>query len=411
MAKKLSILLIPAIVACAALLAGGEVKTIRFKDGGSVSGEITKSEKGYIVKTKEGAVIEVPTERIAKIEDATGPEQEYNKRLAAIDKNDADAHVALAQWAESQNLLQIAREELKAALTINKNHERAALLLERVNARLGIKEAVDTAPAASAPTGTAATVVVGTAATTKAGTLSDEDIFRIRLAELTSDDRVNVKFRNKVLERFVESQRGQEPFTDTNAAKVFLAKPPLEQAQYILSKVGENDTAIRDDILVQDDPRFMQDFRRIWPYFENTCASVRCHGAANGQGGFKLINASAGNRNNDYMNFIYLSATVTDSKRVIDRGNPEDSLLLQHALPANLAKTPHPRKIDPIVPNASDERYKKVLSWISNLHKPYQPQYRLEWKPAANLKLDLRGGSKLPNYLFEGASQPAEGSN
>ena len=213
--------------------------------------------------------------------------------------------------------------------------------------------------------------------------VTDEDIFKVRLEELTVADRsVAVQFQNKVLDRFIEKMRGRLEFKDRRFEPHFKSWPRARQAFYMLSKIDRGEVTIKDDIQIKTNPQFILAFRnKIWPTIGSTCASVNCHGSPEGKGGLKLINVSGRSDRVLYSNFLILDKFVGRQK-MIDRGTPDLSLLLQHALPREIARYKHPEKgkFAPPLRDLNAPAYKFALAWIESLAKPH-PDYRVKYKP------------------------------
>ena len=69
-------------------------------------------------------------------------------------------------------------------------------------------------------------------------------------------------------------------------------------------------------------------------------------------------------------NFYILTQATIDGKFVIDRNEPEDSLLVQWGLPRESAKFPAPEELEGWKPKFKDEddpRFKEVVEWIKSL--------------------------------------------
>jgi hypothetical protein len=97
-----------------------------------------------------------------------------------------------------------------------------------------------------------------------------------------------------------------------------------------------------------------------------------------------------------------LAAGRSRAYHVIDRDRPADSLLLQFALPANLADHPHPEVpgFKPIFRVLKDPRYEQFLKWVSNELSPLQSDYGI--KPG-----DTRGGQG-PDVTRGAGQQPPQ---
>jgi hypothetical protein len=236
--------------------------------------------------------------------------------------------------------------------------------------------------------------------------LSEDDINRIRLEELRATDKVRIEFANDVLTRYIESRRGSPDWQ--NAEKAFRGKPPIQRAIEMLTYVDRQNASIRDDIRVQTDPQFMVDFRRhIWPSVGSQCAVAECHGGNKPVGGLKLFRGAGRNERVDYTNFIILDGMVSrDGKaRLIDRSNPEKSLLLQYGLLPDQAEFRHPEKLRrPIFTSRSSPSFKSALKWVTLLRGPMHPDYRLEYAPPFGMKLDF---ASSPSVLGQPTIAPA----
>lgn len=69
-------------------------------------------------------------------------------------------------------------------------------------------------------------------------------------------------------------------------------------------------------------------------------------------------------------NFYILTQTAIDGKLIIDRNEPEDSLLVQWALPRESAKFAAPNNLQgwqPKFKDTKDERYRDLVKWIDSL--------------------------------------------
>ena len=107
----------------------------------------------------------------------------------------------------------------------------------------------------------------------------------------------------------------------------------------------------------------------------------------------KLFRTTGRDEKTDYTNFVILDGmTSRDGRyRVIDRQNPDKSLLLQYGLMPELAEARHPEKLrQPIFLNKSSPSYRHVLNWIqTSLRGPKHPNYRLEYSPPLGMKLNF----------------------
>lgn len=394
--------LVLAVVITAAV--ADKTKVLVLKDGRRLTGQITKTPTGVQIKTRLGVLI-FAKDQVDKIIDVAKPEDEYKQRLAAIDPNDAQAHLSLGRWAHTKGLLKIAEKELTKALTLDSGLVMATLLLRRVKAELS---RVTTTPV------TTQTAIKpnngGGGQIPQEWLVSIEDIYRIRLAEIKlegsdQDKSAAVIFRNNVVERFITMMQGQSE--DFNA-RSFRGMSAFNKLKRILTETEEE--SIHKDILLKSDCRVMREFRgTIQRIVVSKCGSLTCHGAPKGQGQFKLLTAGARNERIDYSNFLILSQyTKGKGRMLLDRDNVNESLLLNYGLPHDdeKAKYRHPRKKKlnpPPFASVMNGNYRILQKWIGSLRgPPYGGNYDVKYKapfgptPKAALKLDLDGSTTRP---------------
>ena len=395
------------------LLAGvcvGQTMIVTLKDGRKIIGEVTKTEDGYLVKRKIGsgtASVPVHKDEVASIEEMVTPEQEYKNRLKKIDPQNPRDRFNLAKWALGKNVLAIARTECEEALKLDPEFERARLLLRQIEAKEkkaaggGPKKPVPGKP--KGPSGQ----IPPASKIPPEWLVTDEDIYKVRLEELTAADRgVAVQLQNKVLDRFIEKRRGRGEFQTRQFEQQFRSWGRDRQAFFMLSKIDREEVTIKDDIQIKTNTKFILDFRnKIWPAIGVHCASITCHGSPEGKGGLKLINVSGRSDKVLYSNFLILDK-FSGRQKVIDRGTPDLSLLLQHALPREIARYKHPEKgkFAPPLQDLDAPAYKFALAWIESLAKPH-PEYRVKYVPPFGR---TGGGDFLDRAREEKKTPPAK---
>lgn len=392
MIKRLP-LVFTAILFAAATLIAAQVQTVKLKSGREITGEVTRADGAVKIKTLSGQTVIVTPAQIDSMSAPIDPDKEYKDRLSKIDPKSADDHVAIAEWAASLNLFEIAQKELKAALDVNPDHVKARLMLRKVEAAIAdAAQYVETKPAA---TGTTSQPVI-TESLDKL-LIPMEDIYHIRLQELRKDDSVVVEFKNDVLDRYIATLENPDEVSR------FRNMPPAAKALAIRKKFQRSDDAAKwfDDIVIKTDPKFMTEFRtKVWPLVRQQCATVECHGGDNARGKLRLVTGLS-NERTDYTNFVILDGYKNADGAMIDRDTPEDSLLLQYGLPKDTASQHHPKAIKTVFTSTRATQYKDIKDWISKLVPTPHPDYRLKWAPPAPMRLNFGGISAEP------ASKPA----
>lgn len=360
------------IVAATAL---GQPKKVNLKDAGYLVGTVTESEGRYLIHTKFG-VIPVPKDQVLSIEDYFTPQQEYQQRLAAIDRKKAEDHFQLGKWAFEKNLFDIASKELTKALELKADYEMASLLLRQVNAR---RQPIADGKLGVRPGDKAVPRLTTYKQIDRNWLLTDDEIGRIRIEELRPTDRVLVRFTNNVLSRFIEMMQGRHDFGYEGFAETFRGWSRVRQVDYMLESIGRERDDLRKDIVIRSDPSFMTDFRnRVWPVVANYCATPNCHGGATPVGGFRMFNIPGRTAKVDYTNFLLIDNYQQDGLKMIDRDFPDMSLLLHYGLPADQTEHPHPGRIATPYRNRESINYRRVMEWIGALEGPPHPKYDVE---------------------------------
>jgi len=376
MARPVCVLLVLAMAGVVVLAADAGQKVVVLKNGRRFTGQVTKTKDGYEIQTRMGTVI-IAADQVLRLEDAVSPKQEFQRRLAKIAPTDTASLYRLASWARDNQLLTESRDLLKKILQRNPDHENAALLLRLVEISLAGRRPVG--PSTTRPESGPKTPKID-----HSRLLPQDAIYRIRLLELSEADRVPVEFRNKVLDRFIESMKGIDMFARRDGERRFRRLSRVRQVLYILQQTDRSDAAIRDDILVKADPNKMKIFRsRVWPIIQASCARPSCHGGAKGAGKFKLFDLPVTDDRVAYTNFYILHAWSQGGARMIDRDEPSRSRLLQAGLPKSIAKPGlgHPKPLNPpVFSSPRDRNYRLIEQWIRSLTSPLLPPgYRVKY--------------------------------
>ncbi|MGC9454948.1 MAG: hypothetical protein ACP5HU_08785 [Phycisphaerae bacterium] len=381
---------------CCVLIAAfslGQVQVVTLKNGSAVRGVVTRTDGQYEVRLSSGIVVVFPVAEVESISDVVSVESSFQQRKSETDLEDPDERYKLAEWAYEREMYAEARQELEAVLELDADHERSQLLLRQVQARL---EAT-TQPVEEAPSGDPRES--GTVRVRSDWLVDQEDIYRIRRAELREDDRVVIKYRNDVIERFIERMEGVAEFRQEQFSDTFRGWDAPRQTRYMLDELDDPQNALAQDILIESDPQFMVEFRsRIWPAIARQCASASCHGGDRVVGNLKLFNVVGHNERVLYTNFALLDGYVKDGARMIDRDRPEESLLLQYMLPRDQAERKHPEQLTPVFPSRQSAAYRRVEQWIDSLQGPPHPRYELQYDPPFGMTLHFR---TLPAFLRE----------
>jgi hypothetical protein len=320
------------------------------------------------------------------------PMEAYTARQKTADAKSAQSLYELAKWAakaypKNVKVLTRADAALTAALKIDPDHMRSALLKRQVQGALKL---------AVGKNGTPEGPKVGPLPSNeiKPVLVSKQDMYWIRLRELKGKQRgMKIEFTDrKLLHEYISKMQGQdESWQNPKTSKRFLALPRIQQVRDIVSNFPD-DIAMLKKIQLQGDPASLLKFRkRIWPLYAKGCASAKCHGGATPKGKLRFVMLPGRDPRVDYTNFVILTGFKSKAGyHLIDRQEPTKSLLLKYAVPRNVSNMKHPVKIEPIFKSARDPRFVKILKWIKDdLVGPRTPEYLLTYKYPYS-KLDMQ---------------------
>lgn len=219
--------------------------------------------------------------------------------------------------------------------------------------------------------------------------LTDEEINRIRYMELRAMrglrgvDRVTVKVPRDTANDFLVEMTGHEDFKGKRARKNFLKQTPPQKLYTIARYQGAKYV---DRVEILTDPEIFLEFRkRVLPQVIRGCSTSGCHVSTNERAyGFKLFNDPKRTPDAIYANFITLNDFKTEADSMINRNDPEKSLLATYMLPHDEVPVQyrHPGDVEykPLFQSARHPRYKRILAWIGSLKIP-QEDYGVQLIP------------------------------
>lgn len=370
------------------------------KDGRVLVGNVSEANGKVDVETKMG-IITLKKMDIDSMTPAAAPTVEYSQKRQKIEDRDSKGLYSLARWAWKSHrndnaVLELAKKDLETAIKIKPDYTLAKLLLNQINAKLKGAKPV------RKPRRTTGTQInpVRSGSASNRDLVDKRDVYWIRLMEFRSNDKVSVTFTNNVLNRYIDAMKGsyEGGWDKINKERQFRSMPNYRKVAEMV-RFKEDDTSIMKDIEINRDPKFMVEFRsKIWPTIRQYCGNAACHGGPKPKGGLKLF-VLKGNDKALYTNFIILSGTSFGGKQMIDRGDPERSLLVQYLLNPNVARDLHPlvrgTSINHAFPNIKSGTYRRMIKWIRSLKSP-APNYHLKWTPPKGMNVNSSGKSPLP---------------
>ncbi len=287
---------------------------------------------------------------------ADDTEDEYYSRLRAIAKNDVEGHLVLASWCRDKERWQLVARQSHTVKSLDPNNAKANLLLELARTHLEKDHAAPRGAAArhgAAPTATGRQPRI----------LTDDEVQRIRRAELLRDDRARIRIDRQLLKDFFDAKRAGGGLNRDR--KSFFSLRPIEKALLLLSS---EEPRFTEGVTVITDPERMRVFTRdISPLIAKNCATVECHGGG-GPSEFQIYGGRVRD-NVAYTNFLAIHERSVGEQKLINRNAPEKSLVLTYGLPPQPGADDlkHPIPIRPAYADTNNREYQKIIGWLNAL--------------------------------------------
>jgi len=262
-----------------------------------------------------------------------------------------------------------ASEEVDQALALNPNFKDAQLLRQLIDQKY-------TAPAGGGN---------GAGGSTSNRTLlTREEINRIKINELSENDfkTVRAQIKRADLEQFWNKVVMADPNPPPEVTKTkqghdqFIA--PANVAGQVALIRGEQAAEYYGKVNIISDPAALATYKTsVQTYIQATC--TKCHGGKDNKGLPLVSPAGKDPTAVAYTNFYILSNLTVGGGKLIDRDNPEKSLLIQYAIDPQNATTPHPGKAKAArFGSIADTTPQALVTWIKSLRFP-APNYGVEY--------------------------------
>jgi len=365
-------------------------------NGQVLKGELVKKTADEIIlQDSSGIKIKIPNTEVKSFKLLKTIEEEYAERTAALKPDDKEGRYKLAYEMNEKKAYHLAEKELVGLAAKFPNDKRITLLLRLVRLK-GANKAAPTNPATKkTKTKSKAPVAKTTAAT--AGNrelISQEGINSIRVYEynFSASPRPAVRIPREVLDEFMTKFKG-ERYTDADGNERAIPKTRTEQNKFFAlrgSKSWQQLDAIMyfgrsgareyySKIEVLGDPPALKAFKTTaYRYVTNYFRSNFGDGAA--VEGLYLFQGNTVEQ--VYSNFYILSQFKDESgRRMINRDQPEQSLLLQWGLPRSKATYPAPeiKGWKPTFTGTESKQFQTIAAWIRTLYVP-APNYDVTYE-------------------------------
>jgi len=290
---------------------------------------------------------------------------QYEAKLRRLAPDDAAGLYRLAVWCAGRGRFDLAGQLCEKVLQIKPAHLRAKRLLEVARRRLVLASMAAGRAACSRPVNGLQEVRL----------LSMEAVYRIRFWEFRPDDpldRPRVWLDRKYVRQFAEQQLTQGAMTPAEYRQ-FLRARNVDKLREIIAWEGAK---CLKHVRIESDPRVFVIFKRkVFPIIAKGCipAASRPFGSAH----LRLLPYLASSVRGLYTNFYLLDGYRDENGLMIDRDQPERSLLLRYGLPTVEGGLANRVFVRPLFRDRADPRYRTVLGWIRMLRAP-RPDYGID---------------------------------
>lgn len=367
----------------------GQVKD---KKGNVYIGQVDETSvpgKVLIISDK-GAKTQISTQFVDSTKYFDTAQEEFDARLAAIPKNDLPGRVALARWALAKKETDLAARAVAEAKALDSANAEVIALDKQVAA---LKPATP-APATGPATQSATAPVVSHGPAKRMLTADEVQLVRQR----------ETKPGDKTLKYQVSAELRKKA-VDAGVIKIAELRgiTPAEIANKILT---DGTPAMQKEVKILNDPQPLAEFRaKINKPLVAGCASAACHGQA-AAGGFALF-ADPSKEEAALANLVilqkYEKSAGGQQQLMLNRTQPEASLLLGYMLPPEVSKAPHPtvKEYKGAVRGATELNFVATQRWLAQSLKPFAPGYEdidltADAPKADPPKADAGGGAATP---------------
>lgn len=380
-----------AVVLLGAVVVSAEPAEVMLTDGSVLRGDVEQTEAGVRLTNLAGT-LEVPDARIDRVMPVETPADlaaAAEMRRAGLGATDFRGHFALAAWLFDHGADDLAAKQARRALAIDPQDAHAQALLsaaERGLAAVTSREAFAPLARLTPPPPEDELAAEPVEEPGPAGdqpppaiTLTDEEINRVKFAEMTSAGGSDLRLRARRGGATLEATQEQI------AAALLQIDPDGHLLQdYNVADVAEKVLILRehtglrfaDAIMIVGDPQPMAEFRtEVLPLVRQGCLGMGCHNTTGPAAVFRLPRGAPTAEPIAYATFVTLDELETADGPLIDRAAPAESPLLGYLLPADVSPVPHPplergRQITPVLEGVDDPRYETLREWIDSLASP-----------------------------------------
>ncbi|MBM4113990.1 MAG: hypothetical protein FJ253_11585 [Phycisphaerae bacterium] len=394
---------------------GGQDGVIHRRDQTTIRARILSDGFDGVDYEVAGIRNHLPRDLVVRVTLEASFDEKYARFRDAIKPNEVDKRITFARWLFDEKRFELAAEELRS-LTKEFDVPDARELLRQVEAQLAMERASQGRRGSGESTGSTG----ATGDSEESGASGGAGADSANDSSQRSGDRSQAEPRRsqRVDLKDVLPSRLLSP-DDVNIIRVYevdLSKPPRvvippDVIRDLLTRYGSSsmvpaggeernrmfnwdpvrvlkllyDLKARDlysRVQIASEPWALNQFRTkvhdAWVI--PNCATSQCHGGIEA-GRFFLHRRNSREERVRYTNLLILLRSKLDHP-LVDFEDPESSLVIQHAMPRDEARYPHPdvKGWKPIFTGTARALKADTMKWIRGMYKP-RPEYPVDYEP------------------------------
>ncbi|HMN95698.1 MAG TPA: hypothetical protein PKC43_03400 [Phycisphaerales bacterium] len=364
--------------------APGQIGTVIMRDGQRRRGIVLEDGFDEVVLEIEGIRTTLPRKLVDAVHLEPTFEQTVARLRSLIDDDNWPRRLELARWMVDERRYAEAAEELRT-LVARSDLPEAPRLLRQVEAQLAMgappppRGSRSGAPGSGGPDRRTGPVELRDMLPHELLTAEDVNIIRVYEMDLRNPPRLAIApdTVRRLIEEFGSSDLIPARVEERNR---LFREDPVKLVS-LMFKLKARD--LYPEIRVLSEPPHLNLFRQrvhnTW--LVPNCATSRCHGGVD-SGRFFLHSRNYKDERVRYTNLLIVDRLRLDGQPLVDWDDPMMSTIIQHALPRNQARFPHPNVPGwrPVFNDGNRRLLEDSLTWIREMYRP-RPAYPVEFEP------------------------------
>lgn len=363
--------------------AKGKKVVVVLRNGDVREGALVEDGFEYVLLDIEGIRAKLPRAAVAYTQLEPTIDERYAAYKATIEPGNEGRHMVLCRWLFEQRQYELCRDELTELLQ-GKQHPEALRLLALVNAQLRLVQSRsnnqndgdnnnDAGSNEDKPDRDAAL---------PDDIISTEDVRLMQVFEIDFKNPPRVEVTRDTVRQLILNHTANPLIPTSQAERNRLYRAGDLELVRLMFEVRARE--LYGEINVITEPKALAQFRRRVHngWLLQNCATSRCHGGSD-SGRFFLHRQRHKDERVAYTNLLILERLELNFQwPLINYDDPQMSLIIQHGLPRDVARLPHPDVAGwrPVFSRANRRMLDSTLDWIGSMMQP-RPEYPVQYTP------------------------------